>query len=321
MSSDNCESLRPIMQQQLLVESKSSQLLQIRERQTLQAMERDQAQLWENVARRGREQFDQREQQKLATTRMNAICVQETLKQQIAERAERRRLERHGLPAICCRSGEQMPDPVVEARDRREKCARHATKLIEQAAEQRRARGEQAEQVRQLEATIMATCRSEIAAEKERMLRSRIVQRKETAQYLDYLLELRCNNKMGARQLDQFIADLNEKFSAQRSAERCKGMEERRNRERAMHAERGLQIEERRRNRCNECNERFCEAIVERELAQRNAGVDREAAYARLLRNMQHAKELLEQAEETARYRVDLYPKENSDIRIITIFF
>lgn len=302
--SANCDEVRNILSKQLLVESKCSQQLQIREHEAIQAAERDIDTLWLDVTRRKCAQYDNIEQQKLETQRMNSVCIQETLREQIAQNAERRLAEKKGLPPMCCRAGEIQPDPADEKIFRRQKRMQHAAELLAQADEQRRLREQQSEDVRKLEASIMATCRSELAAEKEFLQRNRRIRQKETLQYLDYLNQLRCEQKASAARLDEMIALLNKQLLEKGVGSRCQIMADRRKRELAMHAARWEQIEERRANRCKECSERFCEALIERELAQRNLSMDRDKARAQLLRNMEHARELLRQAEETASKRV-----------------
>lgn len=296
--------MRNQLSKQLLVESKCSQQLQIREREAIRAAERDVDALWLDMTRRKCAQYDAIEAQKLATQRMNSVCVQETLREQIAENAERRLAARRGGPPMCCRAGETRPDPVDDKLARRQKCVQHAAELLAQAVETRRLREQEAEQVRQLEAAIMTTCRSELAAEEEFVRRNRNTRQRETLQYLDYLNQLRCEQKASAAQLDDMIAEMNRQLQENGARSRCRIIAERRKREVAMHAARWEQIEERRSNRCKACSERFCEALIERELAQRNLNGDKDQARARLLRNMEIARELLLQVEEAARLRV-----------------
>lgn len=72
-----------------------------------------------------------------------------------------------------------------------------------------------------------------------------------------------------------------------------------------VHAERRIQIEQRAQDRCNDCNNRICEAIIEREINSRQLEEDRLKAANKLKRNIEFAKGLLEQSAQINRRRLE----------------
>lgn len=70
-----------------------------------------------------------------------------------------------------------------------------------------------------------------------------------------------------------------------------------------VHAERRQQIEERAQDRCNDCNNRICEAIIEREVNSRALESDRLKAADKLRQNIELAKGLLEQSAQSVMRR------------------
>lgn len=72
-----------------------------------------------------------------------------------------------------------------------------------------------------------------------------------------------------------------------------------------VHAERRQQIEQRALDRCKECNNRICEAIIEREINSRELEEDRLKAANKLKQNIEFAKGLLQQSAVTKKRNKD----------------
>lgn len=297
--STNNDAVRTALTQQQLVDSKRGQLMQMRDRAAQLEEERDRDRLWMDVMQRKCAEHDQREQTQRALERRNGVCLQAAQRQQMAERAEQLRNERSAAVAAAAELNVSVDQTELDReRERCEKRIQHAADLRAQVAKQHEERTRLADEASRLEAAILATCRSELAAEAEKRCADVRVRRDESARYRQYLREVREQQKCDDQQLGRLIDAMNRKLVDARWKERCAASSQTQQRTLEVKAAVRDQFEEQQRTRRLECEQRLCEAMVERQLAEQLVKEDRVKLMERMLRNLEFAQELRRQADE-----------------------
>ncbi|ENN74600.1 hypothetical protein YQE_08722, partial [Dendroctonus ponderosae] len=241
-----CQELRPSLIKKRLMESKYSQLQQIRENEARREADRELDKMWHELAVKEVEAKKEREVQEMLERRNKEkemlsvwekqIKGNELLREEIGRVAQEDRLEMQKL-------SEQLRREEIEALDKKRRKRDEAAKqILEQIEIQKQLHDQRKKEENALEQAFTTLAQLEIERERSSMQNAAENARRETAMYRQHLKQLDDERKLEEKKLMELLEMHRKEVEEKQNAARCKIIEAKRQLQKDVLAERANQI-------------------------------------------------------------------------------
>ncbi|KAL1513660.1 hypothetical protein ABEB36_003044 [Hypothenemus hampei] len=243
---DRCQELRPHLEKQHLIESKYSQLQQMRENEAKREADRELDQMWYELNMKELDAKKEREVQE-ALERRNKdkdmlkiwdkqMKGKELLKEEMDRVAQEDRLEMKKL------SDEFLKEEIQALDEKRRKRDETTKQILEQIEIQKRLKAQRKKEEDALDQAFYTLNQLELEREKASIHDATDQARKETAMYKKHLKELEEERKIEEKELMELLEIHRKEVEAKQDEARCKIVEAKRKLQQNVLAERAQQI-------------------------------------------------------------------------------
>ncbi|CAG9765965.1 unnamed protein product [Ceutorhynchus assimilis] len=241
-----CQELRPKMAQKHLMESKYTQLQQMRENEARREADRELDKMWYHLAVKETEAKKERETQEMLKRREKEKEMTETwdkqvkgrelLQQEINRIAKEDRLEMQKL-------SDQLRHEQIEALNQKQQQRNHAAQeILHQIEIQKQLQSQRKKEEDALDQAFSTLTQMEIDREKTSMQEETINAKKETAMYRKHLQKLDEERKLEEQKLMELLEEHRKAIEAKQDEAKCKIVEAKRKLQKDVMSERAEQI-------------------------------------------------------------------------------